>query len=315
MTTVRTKYSSWLVLAPVIVWLSWSSLSEAFSTSHFRRHDSFSASVHGSSAVCHCREDCEDVLSRRSAVVRGVFSILSTVVGTSTASFPSKALSEESILASNNVPEPTNKALRARLLDLIASGKVDDEQVVQTIEQLVLVDPSKGRGATLSSDLEGEWKLLWSIKADAFSPLLQLPNPFKPESYQYLGQAAATEVGVDRVAQGLTGGLLLGNNQLWLSSGVLPSETDPSILEIYPPFRFQLGGRYGSNQVKRTLVEAGSDAEFRKVNGRTVEAQAAPKNLYKQLYLEQDGPGSLRISTITGGDPVIVGAIFVHQKV
>jgi hypothetical protein len=63
------------------------------------------------------------------------------------------------------------------------------------------------------------------------------------------------------------------------------------------------------------LVEtAGSDAEFRKWNARTSEAQAAPKNRYQQLYLERQGQGSLRISTITAGDPVIVGAVFVHEK-
>ena len=122
------------------------------------------------------------------------------------------------------------------------------------------------------------------------------------------------EVGVDRVAQGLTG-RVLGSNQLWLSSGVFPSETDPSVLDIKPPFRFQFGGRYGSGKDKVTIVEAGSDAEFRKVNGRTSDAQLAPKNSYQQLYLESGGAGALRISTITDGDPVIVGAIFIHQKI
>ena len=89
---------------------------------------------------------------------------------------------------------------------------------------------------------------------------------------------------------------------------------DPSVLEIFPPFRFELGGRYQTGKPKTLVVEAGSDAEFRKLNARTSEAQAAPKNRYQQLYLERNGKGSLRISTITDGDPVIVGAIFVHEK-
>jgi hypothetical protein len=62
------------------------------------------------------------------------------------------------------------------------------------------------------------------------------------------------------------------------------------------------------------VAEAGSDAEFRQLNARTEEAQQAPMNQYKQLYLEREGKGSLRISTITDGDPVIVGAIFCHVK-
>ena len=202
---------------------------------------------------------------------------------------------------------------RSSLLKLIESN-ADDSHVTQAIEQLVPLDPSKGRAATMAQDLDGEWKLLWSIKAEAFSPLLQLPKPLKPDSYQYLGEAAKNEVGVDRVAQGLTGGIL-GNNQLWLSSGVFPSEEDPSVLDIRPPFRFQVGGRYGTGKNKTTIVEAGSDAEFRKANGRTSDAQKAPKNAYQQLYLEQGGKGALRISTITDGDPVIVGAVFIHQKI
>lgn len=86
------------------------------------------------------------------------------------------------------------------------------------------------------------------------------------------------------------------------------------MLDILPPFRFEVGGRYGTGIPKNRVVEAGSDAEFRKLNARTSDAQAAPKNSYKQLYLEREGKGSIRISTITDGDPVIVGAIFVHRK-
>jgi hypothetical protein len=197
-------------------------------------------------------------------------------------------------------------------MDSIKSNK-SEQEVMKIIDQVVTLDPAQGRGATLSEDLSGEWKLVWSAKADGFSPLLKLPNPLKPDSYQYLGGPAADEVGADRVAQGLTGGIL-GPTQFWLSSGVAPSSQDPSVLDILPPFRFQVGGRYQSGKPKTTIVEAGSDADFRKVNVRTVAAQQAPKNKYQQLYLERNGPGSIRISTVSEGDPVIVGAIFVHQK-
>jgi hypothetical protein len=76
---------------------------------------------------------------------------------------------------------------------------------------------------------------MWPAKADAFSPLLKLPKPLKPDSYPYLRKPAAAEVGQARVAQGLTGGIL-GPMQLWLSSGVTPSLQDPSVLDILPPF-------------------------------------------------------------------------------
>jgi len=205
-----------------------------------------------------------------------------------------------------------SNSYRKQLMNLIQQDK-DEETIMAAINDLVPFDPSKRRGAALPEDLDGEWKLLWSAKAEAFSPLLTLPSPLKPDSFQYLGKAASAEVGPDRVAQGLTGGIL-GKNQLWLSSGVRTSPSDSSILEILPPFRFELGGRFQTNKPKKLIVEGGSDAEFRKQNARTQEAQEAPRNSYQQLYLELEGTGSLRISTITEGDPVIVGAIFVHQK-
>ena len=66
---------------------------------------------------------------------------------------------------------------------------------------------------------------------------------------------------------------------------------------------------------KLKLVEAGSDADFRAINARDSEAQAAPKNRYAQLYLETTGrPGDLRVSSVVSGDPVIVGAVFIHQR-
>ena len=217
-----------------------------------------------------------------------------------------------SISTSSASSEDRRYQARSRLLGLIRQNQ-DESVVTKALEELVPFDPS--RGNVRDQDLEGEWKLLWSAKADAFSPLLKLPYPLKPESYQYLGRTAALEVGEGRVAQGLTGGIL-GKTQFWLSSGIVPdTDSSSSVRIIQPPFRFQIGPRAGnSDRPKTTLVEAGSDAEFRQWNARSVEAQQAPRNRYQQLYLELDGPGSLRISTITDGDPVIVGAIFCHVK-
>jgi hypothetical protein len=204
---------------------------------------------------------------------------------------------------------PTTISARDQLLNAIAR-KASDEEMITLVQELE--DPSKG-AATYLDRLEGCWELIWSYKAEAFSPLLKLPQPMRPESYQYFGTAAAKEVGEGRIAQGLTGGVL-GSSQLWLSSGSIPLSEDPSILEIQPPFRFELGGRYGTGKPKKAIVDAGSDAEFRELNARTKEAQKAPKNQYKQVYLEDNGPGSLRVSTVVSGDPVIVGLIFVHRK-
>jgi hypothetical protein len=176
--------------------------------------------------------------------------------------------------------------------------------------------------------------------------LLQLPAPFRPSSYQYFGSIAEREVGPNRAAQGLVGGVVGAvfgsDSELWLSSGIGPSSSsdesrssdkDSTTLIIYPPFRLQLGhipqstttttkdnnnnnnnSSSNSNNNKRTIVESESDADFRKVNSRTVDAQNAPRNEYEQLYIENLGSGSLRISVITKGDPVIVGNMFIHQK-
>ncbi|CAJ1945272.1 unnamed protein product [Cylindrotheca closterium] len=209
-------------------------------------------------------------------------------------------------------------AARENLLSAIQQGKPDAE-VLAAIDRLKPFNPLPPTSSTAAKSLEGEWRLLWSINDD-FSPLLRLPKPFKPNSFQYFGPIAAAEVGEGRVAQGLTSGLL-GNSQLWLSSGTEPlpyktveSGNAPYRLEIEPPFRFQLGGRLGTNQPKRMIVEAGNDADFRKVNARTKEAQLAGKNVYEQIYVESKGKGSLRISTITEGDPAIIGTILIHEK-
>jgi hypothetical protein len=75
------------------------------------------------------------------------------------------------------------------------------------------------------------------------------------------------------------------------------------------PFRLQV--ELPVTHQRLTLVEAGTDADFRAVNARSVQAQQAPPNLYQQLYVDDQ----LRISKIVKGDPVIVGATFVHIKV
>jgi hypothetical protein len=266
--------------------------------------DSSNALTHDHSSQRPAQQDA--VLSRRSAALilgggaAALFDLSSSLF------LPPAQAADESVASGI-------ATARSKLLGSIKSNKSEHE-VMEIIDQVVALDPAQGRGATLSEDLSGEWKLLWSAKADGFSPLLKLPKPLKPDSYQYLGNPAAEEVGADRVAQGLTGGILGPTTQFWLSSGVAPSSQDPSVLDILPPFRFQVGGRYQSGKPKTTIVEAGSDADFRKVNARTRAAQQAPNNRYQQLYLERDGPGSIRISTVREGDPVIVGAVFVHQK-
>jgi hypothetical protein len=215
--------------------------------------------------------------------------------------------------AASTTTTTTTVTDRHQLLAAIAR-QASDEEIIGLIQNLE--DPSKGRAAFLPDRLDGAWELIWSYGAESFSPLLTLPPPFRPESYQYLGRTAAAEVGEGRIAQGLTGGILLGatQQQLWLSSGATPDPDDPSVLVIQPPFRLQWGGRYQSGRPKLTLVDSGSDADFRQVNARSVEAQTAGPNLYRQLYVEDAGPGSLRVSTVIAGDPVIVGEIFVHRK-
>ena len=217
---------------------------------------------------------------------------------------------------------------RDSLLKAVDTGASDDA-VLAIIEDMARNDPSNGGGAT-SPAVSGKWELLWSAKAEAFSPLLALPRPLRPDSFQLLGDAAVQSgVGEGRVAQVLKGGILspLGGAELWLSSGVSP-ETDgqqqlrntdgntdgnTDVLEILPPFRLEL--IQPTKNKRKTLVESGSDAEFRAANGRNSQAQAAPRNRYRQLYLEDTGkPGDLRISTIISGDPVIVGATFIHRR-
>jgi hypothetical protein len=240
---------------------------------------------------------------------------------------------------------------RNELLRVISSTKSTEEDVLSAIQDLVpfgpLIQPSSSSSSSsfsssiFNSALDGTWKLLWYNKAD-FSPLLQLPTPLRPTSYQYFGSVAEQEVGPNRAAQGLVGGVVSAvfgkDSELWLSSGIGLSSSDvdesrsgkvnkklttATTLTIYPPFRLQLGtipqstissSSNNNNNIKLTIVESSSDADFRKVNSRSVDAQNAPRNEYEQIYTENLGPGSLRISVITKGDPVIVGNMFIHQK-
>jgi hypothetical protein len=211
---------------------------------------------------------------------------------------------------------------RQSLFKAINSG-ANDATVLQCLDDLLLLRTSNDK-ATLSPDvvtttstskplldrLDGRWKLIWSFN-DQVSPLLKLPRPFKPTSYQYAGSAAAPIVGEGRIAQMLTDGVL-GTSKAWLSSGIVVRDEHESMLEIRPPFRLEL--ETNSQQPRKVLVDAGSDADFRAVNARTADAQRAPPNLYQQVYVEDDGPGSLRVSKIVDGDPVIVGATLIHIK-
>lgn len=194
--------------------------------------------------------------------------------------------------------------------DLLAAieSKQSDVVVLDIIQRLPQPSISTNAIETLEQQLDGRWELIWSYGAEGFSPLLTLPQPFRPSSFQYFGKAAASEVGSGRIAQGLQGGILGPQTQLWLSSGAIP--VNDSTLEIQPPFRWQIGGPYGSGAAKHMIVEAGSDGDFRKTNGRSLEAQQAGKNLYQQVYLEN----GLRVSTVIAGDPVLVGEVFVHRK-
>ena len=187
--------------------------------------------------------------------------------------------------------------------------KETDEEIQIAMAKLENIDPSQGKAAT-SGQLGGTWELIYSLNAEAFSPLLNLPKPIRPTSLQLLGDDAAKVVGSGRVAQILNFPII--PLSLILSSGVVPVTSDSTMLEIFPPFRLE--AKLG--EIKAQLVESKSDSDFRALNARDDEAQAAGRNMYKQRYLDISGrKGDLRISEVTSGDPVIVGAIFVHQRI
>mmetsp|Transcript_6954 Transcript_6954/g.10201 ORF Transcript_6954/g.10201 Transcript_6954/m.10201 type:complete len:266 (+) Transcript_6954:49-846(+) len=197
---------------------------------------------------------------------------------------------------------------RQDLLRAIKSRASDDE-VAAKIAALENLNPSNGNGAT-SSALGGKWELIYSVNAEAFSPLLNLPAPIRPTSLQLLGEEAASEVGAGRVAQVLNFPIV--PLSLVLSSGAVPVPTDSTTLEIFPPFRLEAKA---GKSLRYQIVESGSDADFRALNARDEDAQAAGRNMYKQRYLETTGKaGDLRISEVVSGDPVIVGEVFIHKR-
>ena len=205
------------------------------------------------------------------------------------------AVADKDFLAIDaNIGPPERQNLLSKL------GKVSDDEMESLISKLEPLDPSKGKGATLD-ELGGRWELIYSVNAEAFSPLLNLPKPIRPTSLQLLGDAATQTVGKGRVAQVLNFPIV--PLSLILSSGAVPVSSDSTTLEIFPPFRLEASFA-GS---KFQLVESGSDAGFRALNARDEDAQAAGRNMYKQRYLETTGKkGDLRISEVVSGDPVIV---------
>lgn len=253
-------------------------------------------------------------LSRRRALATGSAAVIATAASLLSPS-PSTAATTRTM--EGGPPE------RQALLQAIADGVTDEGVMVDLLSQLEKLDPSQGKGASVTA-LDGTWELIYSINADAFSPLLNLPPAIRPTSWQLLGADAARQVGSGRVAQVLNFPYI--PLSFLLSSGAVPVSERPSTLEIFPPFRFELvwGDRSlrtvdpslsPKNNSRIQLVQAGSDADFRALNARDAEAQAAGRNMYKQRYLEVSGqPGDLRISEVVSGDPIIVGAIFVHRR-
>ena len=248
------------------------------------------------SALLHCYglSTSKESLSRRDILFKGA-----AVTATAAISFIPRqeawAVADTDFLAIDaNTGPPERQNLLSKL------GKVSDDEMENLISKLEPLDPSKGRGATLD-ELGGRWELIYSVNAEAFSPLLNLPKPIRPTSLQLLGDDAAQTVGKGRVAQVLNFPIV--PLSLILSSGAVPVNSDSTTLEIFPPFRLEAS--FAGSKIQ--LVESGSDADFRALNARDEDAQAAGRNMYKQRYLETTGKkGDLRISEVVSGDPVIV---------
>ena len=250
-------------------------------------------------------------ISRRQALVAAT----TTAVVTASSVLNPSSSRASTVIPLEGPPE------RQALLQGIAN-KVSDAEMANLIAQLEPLDPSRGNGAA-APELGGTWELIYSVNAEAFSPLLNLPAPIRPTSLQLLGDDAARQVGEGRVAQVLNFPIV--PLSLVLSSGAVPVAKDLTTLEIFPPFRLEMvwgdeslrkqrGASRSTSRIQ--LVESGSDADFRALNARDAEAQAAGRNMYKQRYLEVTGkPGDLRISEVVSGDPVIVGDVFVHRRI
>lgn len=268
-------------------------------------------------------------LSRRDAIASGATRILATAAtAASLVGDPSPSLAAESgiLLSASSSPLIIDGPPERQALLRALASKASDEEVKRLIAELEPLDPSKSNSAT-SSKLEGTWELIYSVGAEAFSPLLQLPSPIRPSSLQLIGADSAREVGEGRVAQVLNFPIV--PLSFLLSSGLVPAASGGgNVLEIQPPFRFEAvwndatlrrPGRLSKGVAKGgtrwKLVDSGSDADFRALNARDEDAQAAGRNMYKQRYLDVTGePGDLRLSEIISGDPVIVGAVFIHRR-
>lgn len=253
-------------------------------------------------------------LSRRDAITSGASKMLAFMATAASVVVPTPSCAEAGSVEGS--PE------RQALLRAIAS-MAPDEEVIRLISKLEPLDPSRSKAAT-AAELDGTWELVYSLNASAFSPLLNLPRPIRPTSLQLIGDDAAREVGGQgRIVQKLAFPFL----SLVLSSGIVPVASG-NVLEIQPPFRLEVvwsddtlrrPGRLAKGLARGgarwKLVDSGSDADFRALNARDEEAQAAGRNMYEISYLDTTGQaGDVRISRVVAGDPVIVGALFIHKR-
>ena len=150
-------------------------------------------------------DDAKALLTRRRLFGRTISSSVAAMASLVLTNNPStyayaKVVSSPSADGASSPPKSTPE--RDALLQAIAS-KSSDGVIVERINQLVPLSPLKSSnadGKAYASALDGEWKLLWYNKSD-FSPLLKLPSPLRPDSYQYFGSVAEREVGEGRVAQ------------------------------------------------------------------------------------------------------------------
>jgi len=253
-------------------------------------------------------------LSRRDAIASGASKMLAFVATAASVVVPTPSCAEAGSVEGS--PE------RQALLRAIAS-MAPDEEVIRLISKLEPLDPSRSKAAT-AAELDGTWELVYSLNASAFSPLLNLPRPIRPTRLQLIWDDAAREVGGQgRIVQKLAFPFL----SLVLSSGIVPVASG-NVLEIQPPFRLEVvwsddtlrrPGRLAKGLARGgarwKLVDSGSDADFRALNARDEEAQAAGRNMYEISYLDTTGQaGDVRISRVVAGDPVIVGALFIHKR-
>eukprot|EP01083_Nonionella_stella_P039202 106616_1 len=128
-------------------------------------------------------------ISRREVFVKGA--------GATTAAVATAFLPQHNAFAKNSFidesSEVTSSPERNALLQKILS-KASDDEVESAIKNLELLDPSKGNAASVD-ELGGRWELIYSVNAEAFSPLLNLPEPIRPRSLQLIGEEAAGVVG------------------------------------------------------------------------------------------------------------------------